>query len=261
MNKTLLTAISFSALLISLIVTAYPYPVRADSTDAIRFIDSGVTIYSPVNMTYYYGDLFLNVSLYSAGILGGLDPEISMNFSIDGIVQWFSSPKEQWRNSHDVQSSWNSWLYHQLPNGSHYLTICPYGFNQRSYEPRYLSSANTVYFSTTGNPASTPTANPPQLLPLHQHLQQPPKVLTDYPSSNPTPSASITINRTMYAFDGSELLWSFNATAGSRIELNLTLTGDNSFETIFKVESSNHGTIFNSTLYGNSRSEQFHSSS
>jgi hypothetical protein len=250
MNKALLTAISISALLISLIVTAYPHPVRADSTDALRFLDSGVTIYSPVNMTYYYGNLFLNISLYSAGSLGGLDPEISMNYSIDGIYNG-SVPLRSNGEIHVVTVAVGTIGLPSLPNGSHYLTIYLYGFNQRTYEPRFLSYANTVYFGAIGNPALAPTASPNSTAtpsPAPSTTSQNPDTLV---SSNPNSTASITINSTMYAFDGSELLWSFNATAKSRVELNLTLTGDNSFETIFKVESSNHGTIFNSTLYGN----------
>jgi hypothetical protein len=250
MKKTLLTVISVSALIISLIVTAYPNPVRADSADSLRFLDSGVTIYSPVNMTYYYGNLFLNISLYSAGSLGGLDPEVSMNYSIDGKYNG-SVPLRSNGEIHVVTVAVGTIGLPSLSNGSHYLTIYLYGFNQRTYEPRFLSYANTVYFSTVGNPALTPTASPTSAAtpsPIPSINSENP---SDNPSSNPTPSANIPINRTMYAFDGSELLWSFNATAKSRVELNLTLTGDNSFETIFKVESSIHGTIFNCTLYGN----------
>ncbi len=159
MNKSLSTAFSVLVILVSLVLVDFPYLVGADSADYIHFIDSGVTVYSPVNMTYYYGDLVLNVSLYSAGIMGGLDPNISMNFSIDGKYNGSIHLRSN-EEMHIMSKAVGTAALPQLLNGSHCLTIYTYGLNQRAYEPRYLSFVDTVYFSTTGNPASTPTINP-----------------------------------------------------------------------------------------------------
>ena len=84
MKKTLLTAITISALLISLMVTACPHLVRADSADPIHFIDAGLTIYSPVNMTYDYRNLTLNLTVPVWSIMG-MPNNISMNYIVDGI--------------------------------------------------------------------------------------------------------------------------------------------------------------------------------
>jgi hypothetical protein len=138
MKKEIFTAIAISSLLISLMATICSYPVRADSTDSIHFIDSGVTIFSPVNMTYHYTDLVLNVGLASAGVLGGLDREISMNYSIDGIHNG-SVPLESNREIHMTTTAVATVVLPELPDGSHCLTIYLYCLNQRTYEPKYLS--------------------------------------------------------------------------------------------------------------------------
>lgn len=62
----------------------------------------------------------------------------------------------------------------------------------------------------------------------------------------------LVIQETVYAFDGWNFLHSFNATTGSRVELNLSLTGDNSYAIHIKIQSVNHGEIFNYTTYGES---------
>ncbi len=170
MKRALLTAIAISALLISLIATTFPCPVRADSTDSIYFVDSGVTVLSPVNTTYSYNNLVLSVNLYSAGVMGGLDPQISMTYSIDGAYTG-SVPLKSNGEMHVQTTALGTVALPELPNGSHCLTINLYGLNQRAYEPKYLSFINTVYFSTEGNPISSPTISP-----------------TQSPSSTPSPS-------------------------------------------------------------------------
>jgi hypothetical protein len=163
MKKALLTAIAISALSISLMVTACPHPVRADSTDSIYFPDSGVTIFSPVNTTYStysYNNLVLSLSLYSAGTMGSLDPQISMTYSIDGIYTG-SVPLKSNGELHVVTQALGTVALPELPEGSHCLTLNLYGLNQRTYEPKYLSYTDTVYFSTVGtSPISSPIISP-----------------------------------------------------------------------------------------------------
>jgi hypothetical protein len=159
MKRTLLTAITISALLISLIVIACPHSVSADSADPIHFIDAGLVIYSPVNMTYYNTNLFLNISLGSSGLMGGLDPNISMNYSIDNTYNG-SVPLESNREIHVTSRAVAVTVLSDVPNGAHNLTIYLYGLNQRAANPKYLSFTPTVYFSTTSNPNLNPTINP-----------------------------------------------------------------------------------------------------
>ena len=58
------------------------------------------------------------------------------------------------------------------------------------------------------------------------------------------------VQKKVYAFDGGALLCSFNATAGCRVELNLTSSGDYPYEIIFEIVSNIHGQIFNFSTYG-----------
>jgi hypothetical protein len=178
MKKALLTAIAISALLSSSMATICFCPVRAYSTDSISFLDSGLTIYSPVNMTYNYLNLVLNLSLYSAGNMGGLDPNISMNYSIDGIYNG-SVPLKSNGEIHVITVAVGTVDLTELPNGSHCLTIYLYGLNQRTYQPKYLSYINTVYFSTVGNPI------------LNSPTPSPTPTLTPSPSPSPTPIPSL----------------------------------------------------------------------
>jgi parallel beta-helix repeat protein len=165
MKKALLTTFAVSLLLITLGVASCPHPVRADSADYVSFVDSGVTVFSPVNMTYNYGNLFLDVSLYSAGNLGGIDPNVSMNFSIDGTFTG-SVPLKSSGEIHVLTRAIGTIALPELPDGPHVLTLFLYGLNQRTYEPKYLPFVNTVYFSTVGNPVLTPTVRPtPTLTP------------------------------------------------------------------------------------------------
>ncbi len=159
MKKPSLTAITVLAVLSPLIIISFPFPVRADNSDPAHFIDAGLTIYSPTNTTHYYKPLLLNISLGSAGNLGGLDPNISMNFTIDetyfGTVTLKSSGE-----IHVLTRAVGEVLLPDLPDGPHTLTIYLYGLNQRTYEPKYLSFVLCVYFSTEGNPNQVPTATP-----------------------------------------------------------------------------------------------------
>ena len=158
--KRVLTSITVFALLLSLLVMASYCPAKADSTDAVTF-DSGVTVYSPVNTTYYNTNIALNISLYSAGVMGQLDPQISMNDSIDGLYNG-SVHLVSDGQLHVVTHGIGTANLPNLPEGSHILIPFYYGLNQRSDNPKYLSYVNTIQFSTEGQapPHPQPTPNP-----------------------------------------------------------------------------------------------------
>jgi hypothetical protein len=159
-DKMKRTSLAVAIILIAIVSVAvvYVYPVNADSDQPIQFLDSGVTILSPVNMTYNGNNLVLNVTLHSAGNLGSLDPNVSMNYSIDGLYNG-TVPLQSNGEIHVETTAIGTVGLPRLTDGSHVLTIYLYGLNQRSAEPWYLSYTNTVYFSTTGNPPS-PTPSP-----------------------------------------------------------------------------------------------------
>ncbi len=157
--KRALTSITFFALLLSLLVMASYCPAKADSTDAVTF-DSGVTVYSPVNTTYYNTNIALNISLYSAGVMGQLDPQISMNCSIDGLYNG-SVHLVSDGQFHVATTGIGTANLPNLPEGSHTLTLYYYGLNQRSDYPKYLSYVNTLQFSTVDKaPSLTQTPSP-----------------------------------------------------------------------------------------------------
>lgn len=58
------------------------------------------------------------------------------------------------------------------------------------------------------------------------------------------------VQKVVYAFHGWEFLCFFNATAGSRVEMDLSSTGDNSYTITIEIVSTNHGSIVNFTTYG-----------
>ena len=179
MLKDIFIDIAISALLISSLAVVHSSIVRADSADFISFPDSGVTIFSPLNETYSYQNPILNVTLYGAGLLGSLDPQISMNYSIDNVYNG-SVPLKSNGEIHVITTAVGKVALPKLPSGSHYLTIYLYGWNQRSHEPKYLSFNNTVHFSIASvNPASSPTPAP-SITP------------SPSPSPNTTPSPSST---------------------------------------------------------------------
>jgi len=58
------------------------------------------------------------------------------------------------------------------------------------------------------------------------------------------------VQKVLYVFHGYELLCSFNAKRGYWVELNISSTGDYSYEVILDITSANHGLIFNARAYG-----------
>ncbi len=154
MKKALLIVSTALALLLSLMVTSHCFMTKADSPefirfpDFIRFTDSGITVFSPLNETYSECPV-LNVCLYSAGVLSGVDPGISMNYSIDGVYGGVVPLKGD-GEMHVMTRANGFVVLPELGEGSHCLTLYLYGLNQRSHEPKYLSSINIVYFTIGG---------------------------------------------------------------------------------------------------------------
>jgi hypothetical protein len=248
MKKTTLANIAISTLLISLAVSICSYQVMADSADSVNFLDSALTIYSPVNMTYNYRHLTLDLTVPVWSIMG-MPNNVSMNYTVDGIFSGSVplrdiTPSDAPPIATKVGMGSGIVDLPEFPDGSHYLTIYLYGLNMLNYQPQFKSYVYTIYFSiddpnSNFTPITTPTPT-----------SYPNPSLTASPFS-PRVQERFVISNTLYAFQGSKFLCSFNATAGSWVELNMTLSGDNSFVTIFEVTSNNHGSISNSTVYGN----------
>ena len=193
--KEIFTAIAISVLAISLLITVNSDIVRADSDDFIRFLDSGVTVFSPLNTTYHSQTPILNVTLYGAGNFGSIDPEISVNYSIDDMYTgsvYLRSNGEL----HFITNTIGVAALPELPSGSHCLKIYLYGWNQRSYEPRYLSYTNTIYFSIVdakATPAPIPSPSPtasPTPVPISSSEPTNPTSPTPLPSEEPQPIES-----------------------------------------------------------------------
>ena len=145
MNRKTVLPFLFAAILFASI-GACTHLVRADSVDFISF-PSGVTLFSPINRTYNSAHLNLNLTLYSVGSMGYIDSRISMNYSIDGkyygpVPLVVSNP-----GVHVITNGAGLVGLPELPEGSHSLTLYLEGFNQKYYEPRFLSYVNTVYFA------------------------------------------------------------------------------------------------------------------
>src|SRR3972149_349064 len=150
-------SIVVSVLLVSL--AASIHIVKADSNDYISF-SSGITLFSPINRTYNSPSLTLNLNLYSAGSMGYIDSRISMNYSIDGkyngsVPLVVSNP-----GVHIITNGAGLVNLPELPEGSHSLTIYLEGFNQKYYEPRFLSYVNVVYFALDLTPPNISILSP-----------------------------------------------------------------------------------------------------
>ncbi len=165
MKKIILTAIIISVLLLSLMVSMNPYPVRADTTG---YIYSGVGIYSPLNTTYNNRNLTLNVTIGMLGMIhsdgGPYSGPVSLKYSIDGI-DYGGVPLYTNAGTHVVISGYGTVDLPELPDGSHCLTLYLYGYNTQSIHPQFKSYVDTVYFSinvptTEPSPTPTPTESP-----------------------------------------------------------------------------------------------------
>ena len=206
MKTVFLTAIAISGLLISSVSAVFPYPVRADSISPVYFPESGLTVISPMNLTYS-GRVTLNVYLNSAGALGGVDSQVSLTYSIDGVYDG-SVPLKSNGELHVATVAVGTVVLPKLSEGSHNLTVSLYGLNQRSWfgslfnmsnEPKYLWYENTVYFAinfsnnTQSKPTATPTPSPsPSPTPVTTPSNSPIQKLTIEPTQSATPLESFT---------------------------------------------------------------------
>jgi hypothetical protein len=166
MKRRILVSIAVSVFLLFLTYTPINCQLKTESASYIHF-DSGITIFSPLNTTYYSTNPILNLTLYSAGIMGSLDGQITMSYSIDGINIGYVPLKSN-GELHVVSTAVGTVNLPELSNGQHTLTIRLYGLNQRTYQPKYMWYVNTIQFSTYGvdpllNQSTNPTmtATPP----------------------------------------------------------------------------------------------------
>ncbi len=190
MKKIILTVIAISALLISLMALTSLNIVRSESTDFINF-DSGIGLFSPLNTTYNFRNLALNLTVpvgYIHADAGQVVTNVVMNYSIDGT---YNGPVFLYiaeTQTHMVIMGAGRASLPELPDGSHKLTLYTYGLNMQSYTPQYKSYVSTMYFSIyapnstfipTPSPIPTPTVTPSPSLSTTPSLT---------PSASPSPS-------------------------------------------------------------------------
>jgi hypothetical protein len=162
MKRKILVSISVSVFLLFLTYTPINCQLMTESTSYIHF-DSGITLFSPLNTTYYFKTPILNLTLYSAGIMGSLDRQITMSYLIDGINIGYVPLKSN-GELHVVSTAVGTVNLPELPDGQHTLTIRLYGLNQRTHQPKYMWYVNTIQFSTYSvdpilNQSTNPTMN------------------------------------------------------------------------------------------------------
>jgi hypothetical protein len=137
----------------------------ADSAGSISFLDSALTIFSPLNMTYSYRNLILNVTVPIWSIMG-MPNSVSMNYSIDGTHNGQVSlrditPPDAPPIATKVGMGAGIVNLPELPDGSHYLTIYLSGLNMENYQPQFKSYIYTVFFSIDDpNSIFSPTSSP-----------------------------------------------------------------------------------------------------
>jgi hypothetical protein len=232
MNKRPVLLLVFVTLLSSL-MAVHPLSAKAQTSGFLSF-PSGITVYSPLNMTYDSRYLFLNLTLQSAGQMGYLDPNINMNYTIDSehrgsVPLTISNP-----GLHVVT---NAAAYVSLPKlseGSHILTLYLFGNNQKSLNPKYLSYVDTVCFSigTGTSDVPPPGWTAPDEIPQNQQPQDlmPPKVTMLSPISNESfESANLTSLEVSLNFtvdeETSRLSFSLDGQPNATIAGNYTFRG------------------------------------
>lgn len=213
MNRRIVFALLFTSFFFALTLTSVQI-VKADSNDYISF-SSGITVYSPIEKICNSNSITLNLTLYSAGSIGSIDSRISMNYSIDGtnfnhVTLTVSNP-----GTHIITNAKALVNLPELSEGKHSLTIYLWGYNQRTYQPQFLSYVNTVNFAIDSDS---------------------PKILMLSPENNATYSAtSIPMDFTLnepatnvtYTLDGNKTILLFENTTLTELsagEHNLTVT-------------------------------------
>jgi hypothetical protein len=221
------------AALLSSFMAAYTLQVRADGADSISF-PSGVTVYSPLNMTYNSRYLTLNLALYSAGSMGSIDPQVSMTYSVDGKYNGSVPLEVSNPGLHVVTNAAGLVNLPELPVGSHCLTIYLYGHNQKSYDPKYLSYVDTVYFSISADASDVPPPGwvPQEVTPQNVQPQDltPPRVVLLSPTRNGSfeaanlTSLEVSLNFTVDE-EASRLSFSLDGQPNATIPGNYTFRG------------------------------------
>lgn len=232
MNKRPVLLLVFVTLLTSLLAV-HPISAKAQSSEFLSF-PSGITVYSPLSMTYDCRYLFLNLTLQSAGQMGYLDPNINMNYTIDSelhgaVPLTISNP-----GLHVVT---NAAAYVSLPKlseGSHILTLYLFGNNQKSLNPKYLSYVDTVHFSIGTGASDVPPPGwiAPDEIPQNQQPKDltPPKVTMLSPIRNESfESANLTSLEVSLNFivdeEASRLSFSLDGQPNATIAGNYTFRG------------------------------------
>ena len=214
--------------LFSSFIAAYTLQAGADDADSISF-PSGVTVYSPLNNTYDSRYLTLNLTLYSAGGMGSIDPQISMTYSVDGEFNGSVPLEVSNPGLHVVTNAAGFVNLPELPVGSHCLTIYLYGHNQKSLNPKYLSYVDTVYFSISADASDVPPPGwvAPEVTPRDS---TPPRVALLSPTRNESfeaanlTSLEVSLNFTVDE-EASRLSFSLDGQPNATIAGNFTFRG------------------------------------
>ena len=214
-------------------MAVHPVSANAQSADFLSF-PSGITVYSPLNMTYDSRYLFLNLTLQSAGQMGYIDSNIHMSYSVDGefngsVPLVISNP-----GLHVVTNAAAFVSLPKLSEGSHVLTLYLLGHNQKSLEPKYLSYVDTVYFSVAVGATDVPPPGwvAPEVTPQDQQPEDltPPRVVVLSPTMNESFEASnltsleVSLNYTVDE-EASQLSFSLDGQANATIAGNYTFRG------------------------------------
>jgi len=214
-------------------MAVHPILAKAQTADFLSF-SSGMIVYSPLNMTYDSRYLFLNLTLYSAGQMGNIDPYISMNYSIDGEFNGSVPLAVSNPGLHVVTNAAAFMSLPKLSEGSHILTLYLLGHNQKSLDPKYLSYVDTVYFSVSAGASDVPPPGwvAPDVTPQDQQPQDltPPRISVLSPTRNESfetsniTSLQISLNFTVNE-EASHLSFSLDEQSNATIAGNYSFRG------------------------------------
>ena len=232
MNKRPVLLLLF-AILVSSLMAVLPISANAQTADFVSF-PSGITVYSPLNMTYDSRYLFLNLTLQSAGSMGEIDPNIAMTYSVDGEYNGSVPLSVNNPGLHVVTNAAAFLSLPKLSEGSHSLTLYLFGHNQKSLNPKYLSFVDSVYFSINAGSSDVPPAGwvEPEVAPQSKQPQDltPPTISMLSPTRNEgfeaanLTSLEVSLNFTVDE-DVSRLSFSLDGQENATIAGNFTFRG------------------------------------
>jgi hypothetical protein len=205
MKKKTLALLVLKCLFCLLLMTSVQNS-RADSSGAIEY-SSGLTLYSPINATYPYDQLMLNLTFGNA-----MGVKCTLSYNIDGHIN--GSIPLDFSNSgsfHMFALSSNTIPLPKLPNGSHCLTINvearidnihganPLGAPFQLVDPQKGNWAarwvHTVYFSVEGNtdeqtsaPSTTITPTSPATIQQTENATEHPPTTQQQTRAEPLPN-------------------------------------------------------------------------